>query len=482
MGSYYENYERHPIKPDRVAIFTIATSKKPTYYARILRNEGAGYFQRSLKTQDRGVALLLAEELYMKLWGVEEKGIVFKDARFQACFLEFLSHSPLSSSRVARISSIYRRYFSKFFKNIPIQRIDDALWRDYLKWRCDYWTKEEHLAAIDPSLPKGTRVYHYAVEPSRTTLKAERQVLKQFLYWAMENHYIDRAPRLTWAFKGVGNLKFKDYRLKAKSIDDTLDEEIKERLHRWCISNNINETTAIRQFGRYRLYAFIYICRNALIRPSTEATSILWEDITFVESKRFKPHPLAIIDINNPKTGKKRAAVLPYDAVKYLTSWAERSKEFGYGAPSQHVFPKWVSKWEKEHARKLGMKVLPTVPFVAAQAGRLLGRRLKEWNCDKDKEGRTVTLYSIARHKPITDRIVKSGWDVGRVATGAGTSVMAISQSYYKEFMRADPDRWAVTFKDGVPRITDKEARYIEEGVAVYEDGLELYKDSLLEE
>tara|TARA_A100001515_G_scaffold144831_1_gene150253 strand:+ start:1855 stop:3321 length:1467 start_codon:yes stop_codon:yes gene_type:complete len=480
QSSYYDpdTYEQLDINPDRVVIFTIKGSKKGIYYVRILRKQGSGYFQCSLKTSSRTKAIEEATTKYMQMWGAEDKKIVFSDARFQASFHEFLVKRTFSKNRESRIKSVYRRYFSKFFKNIPLSNIDDRLWMDYLRWRCEYWTKEENLAAIDPSLPKGTRVYHYAVEPSRSTLKAERQILKQFLYWCMANHKIDRAPRLTWSFKDVGGLQFKNYRQKAQSISDDLDDEIIDRLHTWCITNNAEEKTAIRQFGRYRLYAFINICRNALIRPSTEATSILWEDVTFVQSKRFKGHQLAIIEIKNPKVGKQRAAVLPYEAVDYLLHWAERSKEFGYGHPSQHLFPKWVSKHDREQARSMGAPYYPTVPFVSSQAGRLLGRRLKEWGCNKDAEGRTVTLYSIARHKPITDRIIKSGWDVGRVATGAGTSVLAISQFYFKEFMKADPDRWAVTFKDGVPRLKDRKRNFIQEGIDAYEDALELYKET----
>jgi hypothetical protein len=92
---------------------------------------------------------------------------------------------------------------------------------------------------------------------------------------------------------------------------------------------------------------------------------------------------------------------------------------------------------------------------------------------DKDQEGRTITLYSVARHTAITRRIERSNWDVGRVATAAGTSIQQISTSYYEAFIRQNPDRWAMTFKKGVPYLSEKKQDEIDRGVERWEKMME---------
>jgi hypothetical protein len=86
----------------------------------------------------------------------------------------------------------------------------------------------------------------------------------------------------------------------------------------------------------------------------------------------------------------------------------------------------------------------------------------------EDETSKVITLYSLARHTGITRRI-EGGWQVGQVATAAGSSVKQISMFYYQEFVRANPDKWANTFKDGKVKIDDERQRKINEAISKME-------------
>ena len=84
-----------------------------------------------------------------------------------------------------------------------------------------------------------------------------------------------------------------------------------------------------------------------------------------------------------------------------------------------------------------------------------------------------MTMYSIARHTGITRRIERSNWDVGRIATAAGTSIQAISSSYYEAFIRQNPDRWAMTFRNGKPTLTERKLERITKGAQIWDEYLD---------
>lgn len=156
-------------------------------------------------------------------------------------------------------------------------------------------------------------------------------------------------------------------------------------------------------------------------------------------------------------------AVMPYGQVHYITTYHDYCKEFGFGRPDDWVFPKWDGGQLEPHI-----------------IGRLLRDKLEKEGLHRDEYGKVITMYSIIRHTGITRRIENSNWDVGRVATAAGTSIKQVSAFYYEAFAKQNPDRWAITFKDGVPRIEEKKLKRISDAAAKYEewmDGFETEDD-----
>tara|TARA_R100001079_G_scaffold64557_1_gene33457 strand:- start:62 stop:544 length:483 start_codon:yes stop_codon:yes gene_type:complete len=154
---------------------------------------------------------------------------------------------------------------------------------------------------------------------------------------------------------------------------------------------------------------------------------------------------------------------MPYGQLPLITKWRSLTRELSderLGNENDFVFPKWNgSKAE------------------ATQIGRLLGVKLNDWGLKRDEQGKSISMYSVVRHTGISRRIVRSGWDVGQVATAAGTSIQQISKFYYSEFIEQDPDRWAMTFKNGIPMLTEKKIKKINAEVRKWEDLMLSFKE-----
>jgi len=460
MGAYYDQIIPLSIAPKRAQLFTIKTSKRKNWYIRILKKEGSGYFQKSLRTTSYELAVSKAEEMYLEMWNSEARGLRFTDRRFLPLFVEFMEQYDFAEKRLIRVRGIFSRYFKPFFKNIRVSRIDGKLFNDYLRWRVNYWQMAEESGILKDEISTGKGIYNIAKVPRESTLKSERQILKQFLFYCAENHYIENIPALRSNFKSIAGLSndvnYRGERIRSKSLSVSMEKKIERQLRKYSLIDGEKINNRLKRFGRARLYYFIYICRHTLIRPSVEATSLLWSDLTISPSKRHKGLEVAMLHVKNGKGGRPRYCVMPYGQLPLITKWRSLTRELSderLGNENDFVFPKWNgSKAE------------------ATQIGRLLGVKLNDWGLKRDEQGKSISMYSVVRHTGISRRIVRSGWDVGQVATAAGTSIQQISKFYYSEFIEQDPDRWAMTFKNGIPMLTEKKIKKINAEVRKWED------------
>ena len=225
MSDYYETTERLKIDSKRVMIFTLKSSATKVWYVRIRRKHGTGYFQKSLKTTSRDSARESAKKLYMEMWNTESKGVKFVDSRFNDLFRDFLEHSQLGKHRFIRARGVYNRYFSEFFGSTPISQIDTKMFNEYLRWRCEYWTEKEKSGFLEDEQLSGKPTFHYAKIPSETTLKSERQIFKQFLYYCAENRYIDTVPHLKSNLSKVRGVKYRSestYKVSRRTHRETV--------------------------------------------------------------------------------------------------------------------------------------------------------------------------------------------------------------------------------------------------------------------
>lgn len=311
----------------------------------------------------------------------------------------------------------------------------------------------------------GTPVFNISKVPAVSTLRGERQVMVQFLGYCVREQYISQLPLLRAKIENIEGVVASRNRKKAKALDPDLEGNIERALRDYCLDRGQDDDNWLRRFGRARLYFFIYWSRHSLIRPSSELTHVKWRDVEIQDSQKHDGYKLALINVLNSKTGKPRLAVMPYGQTELIFRWRDYCKTFNtltnsnmFGKQEDYVFPSYKGGHELVETHLLG---------------RLLARNLKLWGLNRTEDGRIVTMYSIARHTGITRRIERSNWDVGRIATAAGTSIQAISSSYYEAFIRQNPDRWAMTFRNGKPTLTERKLERITKGAQIWDEYLD---------
>ena len=447
---YYGEQHRLDLDRKRILVFTLKDAVNKNYYVRIRKRNGKGYFQRSLKTDKLDVATTKAKQLYMEMWNVEDKGLEFSDACFSDTFPDFIKYSGLSTHRQTRAKGIFNRYWSPYFRNIQLHKIDTKSYQEFLEWRVRYWDNVD----LDELRASGDNVYHVNKRPTETTLKSEKQLFKQFLYWCETKRLIDVVPSLRINLKALLGDRFTSKRQKSKALTRAQERRIQGKLRKFALTDGQKDKNKMRAYGRARLYYFINWARHTLIRPSTELTGLKWYDVEIMPSKKEPGRKIALINVRHSKTGEPRYAVMPYGQMNFVSDWHKISKSNGFGKPNDYVFPAWEGGEVKTEAHIIG---------------RLLRDKLKLWGEHlEDETSKVITLYSLARHTGITRRI-EGGWQVGQVATAAGSSVKQISMFYYQEFVRANPDKWANTFKDGKVKIDDERQRKINEAISKME-------------
>ena len=464
MGNYYKVIKEHPINPSRVSLFLINGNDCGNWYVRIRKDKG-GYYQASLKTASFDIASERASLVYLKLIDSETRGRVFTNRTFGQTFTEFIKESGLSHHRKTRIQSIFRRYFLPYFKEMDLSDINSIEFNNYLRWRSSYWKLAETEEKLEHERRSGTPVFNISKVPAVSTLRGERQVMVQFLGYCVREQYISQLPLLRAKIENIEGVVASRNRKKAKALDPDLEGNIERALRDYCLDRGQDDDNWLRRFGRARLYFFIYWSRHSLIRPSSELTHVKWRDVEIQDSQKHDGYKLALINVLNSKTGKPRLAVMPYGQTELIFRWRDYCKTFNtltnsnmFGKQEDYVFPSYKGGHELVETHLLG---------------RLLARNLKLWGLNRTEDGRIVTMYSIARHTGITRRIERSNWDVGRIATAAGTSIQAISSSYYEAFIRQNPDRWAMTFRNGKPTLTERKLERITKGAQIWDEYLD---------
>jgi len=465
MGKYYDQTIEHPFEEDRVFLYTLKTSKKPNWYVRILRTTGKGYYKTSLKTTDRAEALAKAKSIYLDMYAIEDRGIAYNERRFNVLFQRWLKSVSLSKGRKQRVYTLNNRYFSEFFADTKIDKLDNEQWEKYVEWRTHYWSRPEIKKSLRERGELTKRCFNVSHTPSAKTIRSERQILKQFLLWCVQKNYLDIAPKFEWDFRKIENANVRTDRVKAKAISPRRYAQINYQLKKFCIDQNEHEDFINRKFGRYRLFYFCKWAHFSLVRPTSELTEMKWEDVIIERSSEFKDHNIGLLEVNHPKVGEQRYAVMPFGQVHYITEWRRLSREFGLGKAHQHVFPKFF------HKQLFGddyTEPLYTEPARADQMGRFLKNKLEEWGLRSDLDGKLISLYAYTRHSGISRRLTISKWSLAEVATACGSSPLEVSRTYYKDWVRANADKYANTFRSAQPDIQPEKLEMINVAVESY--------------
>lgn len=459
MGSYYTDKYQCPFDPSRVLIYKIRGSKKGSYYVRIKRAQrGAGYWSRSLDCTDQRTAIGRARRYWVEMITAEQRGVTYGRTNFAELFQDFLGEKRFAKDRRARVVHIYTRYFGEFFSHMSVADIDIGVFREYIHWRWDYWTRKQ---AAGEELP-----YHIAIRPSSKTLRSERQVLSQFLKWCRDKNVIDDVPNFPfkWAELDIAPTVRK---ARGRPLSDPHYSAIIRKLYvHACVAQweagvsgrGVDEdgfeysfepdpmrymtTDRVTAYARLRLYYFVVITGNLLLRQGTEASKLLWENVEHRVDPRDSRKKYAIVRVLYGKMGRREPVFTPYGrAYKQMLRWHNIARSFGVGGPEQHVFGDLAGEYVPVH-----------------YLGRMHSRMSKKWGLDRHADGTKITLYSY-RHTAIRRRIVRSRWDLYRVAQAANTSALTISTSYADDWAEVQKERYTNVFADpaDLERVLDEQ-------------------------
>lgn len=428
---------------DNTVIYQLASTDTPrNWYVRIKKNK-TGYHQESLNTSNKSIALEYAQEVWFKFRNSERKGTTYGRSDFNHLFARFLDEYTWSASRYARVSHIFKRYFSEFFVTYDIEDIDNKMWKEYLGWRLLYWHRKEQAGERVPG--------HSKKKPAQSTIRSERQALMQFLRWCSMNHILATVPTISARLDPDTMKNIKTERTRGLPMTDTQYARALSLLRDWAIKNN-DEQHWIRSFSRKRILYFILVNTNCLLRMGTEATMLKWSDLDIVDSKTRPGVRVGMWNVRSGKMGgREQPAVSTYRGLLHILRWRKICVGYGFGKDSDFVFPNYDGER------------IPTFYM-----NKLLVRKLTEWGITETPVGTKITLYSF-RATAISRRIRKSNWDIAKIAAAANTSIATISKHYAREWVQQNPDRLADTNRGGKLYLENAEASEIEDLLSEFE-------------
>ena len=473
MSKYYVNkfkpqfdIERKP----RCLLYQIKTTKEPrSWYLRVRRKDGS-YFNQSLEETNRADALRLAQTLYIEILTAETSGIVYGKHTFKRLFEMWFKQHPLGTERKRAVNSRYKRYLT-WLDNYEVHNINEITFSKYLEWRVSYWD-DYKLKPNETNIGKHNRggVYNITKIPSATSLKSELQILKQVLRWASSRSLLDVVPVINADMNKYLTVKDKINHKKSRGnpIPEGVSNRIMGKLSHWALKDNTDNHPE-HSYARYRLYYFILITSNSLIRQGTEATRLKWHDLGRVKSKLDKDTWLYYFEI---KEGKKQrfghdetVKFLTPDGLVHLLKWRKIQQEkYGIGFDeAEYVFPQVDGGETPTHYMSRLFRRLLLKWDEEGYAKALTARKHKKYiPLAVDKAGTNITLYSW-RHTKISKLLIHSGKSIAEVSRMADTSLQQLSKHYFKTQMLADADRYAdmSVNQNAVVRISEEEKDWI---------------------
>jgi hypothetical protein len=457
-----------PHTDNRCRVFkrTQEESLKGSYYIKIRLNSGK-YSVKSTKTNDLHKAMGMAKTMWMEMELSEARGINWTSSEKRTLhnfYPDFIASLHCSKKRKYLIENTFERLLLPFFGNKKMSSIRQSDWIDYQDWRLTFHER------LDPIDKKRLGVKS---EISRDTLKGELQALLQMCRWMAANNITDTIPVIK-VQAGVGRTD----RQRSKTISKKEWSKIRDKMKKWAhypfigaskelnkdweevevseaqrwmtsIGNNKGRGTAIKvdglkrplsiapshYFSRLRTFYFIMTAYHSGIRPSTsELASLRWRNLT-IEQVDIKGQKVWVVfvRISKSKKGKAKGRYLTQHGSYHLLKWLKLSKKWEKGGMDDYVFPRLNSD-----------KLL-----TGAEIGDMFHKFLIGEGLKKDREGRSITMYSYARHQAI-DAMLRN-WDINRVLLASDASLSTISTSYAESLIRKEPVSFATREKDPKP-------------------------------
>ncbi|MDC3264792.1 site-specific integrase [Planktomarina temperata] len=377
------------------------------------------YIYKSLKTRDLNKARDLAVRAHYELEFRKEEQLPLQIKRFSDVLNEYAKlresqnargtykHSNKANQQqtsdymlrqIVRVSKFWHEYCGKK----PVDKIDNALLRDYVDWRRDYY----HRMPIDK------RPKNHSLNPADKTLEWETTFALTVLKYAQERGYRGNKPTPTFRHKAQRTKTRPAFTLKEYSV-------LYKGIRRWMHEEKDN---AKWRYTRELLRDYVLVLANSGMRVG-EANNLRIGDLEKFTDERGRENYAFNV---NGKTGK-RYVILRASARRYVERTLERN------AGWRDEWAKTAAVGAKQHSRKTaqhddwlfrmpdGNKIITLIDQF--------NEVLKRENITHNADGEKYTLYSL-RHFYAVQMLRHGKVNVFDIARNMGTSVQII-ESYY---------------------------------------------------
>ena len=379
------------------------------------------YIYKSLKTRDLSKARDKAMRAYYELEFRKEQNLPLQQKRFSEVLNEYeqfraaqntkgthrhrnKANQQQTSDAMLRQIRRVSKFWHEYCGSKAVDKIDNALLRDYVDWRCDYYHR----------IPADKRPRNHSLNPADKTLEWETTFALTVLKYAQERGYRGNVP--------LPNFRHIAQRAKTRPAF-TIEEYTKlyKALRKWIWEERDNPKF---RYTREMLRDYVLILANSGMRVG-EANNLRESDL--VKIKDDTGRELYGFDVDG-KTGK-RFVVLRANAKRYVDRCLERNA-------------KWKDDWAKaaqngikQHNRKrfkqadwlFRMADGNQVISLIDQFNTVLGRAGISHNSDGEK----YSLYSL-RHFYAVQLLRAGKVNPFDIARNMGTSVQIIEAYYGK--------------------------------------------------
>ena len=405
MSKNYKN--SHQLRDGAILLFNRVGAQKPVWHARIKKpgsypTASQRYLSRSMKTVNYAEAAMAAEDILDDLRYKYKNDIPLETLKLAKLYEMWKATVGIrkNKGRMETIRKAYDLYLLPYFEKTNITDIKPGLVTKFWDWRLDYWVTGEGSK---------TESCFVGNVPKLSTVKQERQCLKQILKWAVEQDLLHKMPEISVpelasteeddsirpAFTMAEYNRLNDY------FDDEYlpkrNEDIKEF---WARNPKLNSS---HLYGRRMLVNFMRVGIYSGLRPH-ELLLLKWKH---VEHYKFGGEQNVKFNVpKNTKTGARQNVCQPA-CIKFLSDLKEHSL---HTSDEDYLF-------NTEEGGK-------------APSPRLkLNRVLKKMKMKTDVFGNPFVPYSV-RHTYITFRLLYGDVSIDDLARNVGTSTEMINTHY----------------------------------------------------
>jgi integrase len=369
------------------------------FQARIYKGDRK-YLYRSLKTNELAVARQKAEALWHKIGNLIEMGMPITQVSMSQLIDEYvklrendyklsltakqnISNEQHTSKQMLRQIQRVVKFWREYCGNMSVDRVDDAVLREYITWRKEYYHR----------MPAEKRPKNAKLNPTDKTLQWELILGKMLVKYAHEKGYRGKMQLPTYSFtakKKIVRPAFtrSDFKTLLQALRDLVKETTSEKYY----------------YARRLLQTYVLILSDTGMRVG-EANKLKWGDLTpIVDGRGRKNYEIKV----RGKTGV-RSVVGRTNVYGYF----ERMRKLNEtNEPSDYIF-----------RMKGGSRIITLID----QFQRVLESAKIAMNGD----GERYTLYSLRHFYAV--RFLRKGIPVWDIARNMGTSVKMIQDYYGKQ-------------------------------------------------